>query len=520
MLPTSRFDAEKADFVVQFIGALKHTKGKWEGQPFKLLPWQEEIVRTIFGVIASNGYRQFRTCYIEVSKKNGKTSMAAAIALYLLIADGEIGAEIYSCAADRQQASLIYREAAAMALSSPALSKRVKVLESQKRIVYPGTNSFYQVLSSEAYSHHGLNPHAVLFDETHVADREMFRVMTHGSSDARTQPLHLFITTAGNNLQSIGYELHLKALDIRDGRKIDHSFLPVIYAVDKNDDWTDPNVWYKANPSLNQTIPMEAMMRACESAQQNPSEENSFRQLRLNQWVKQSVRWMQMDKWDACRRNFTEDMLAGRACYGGLDLSSTSDLTAFVLVFPPTETDEHYYTLPYFWLPEETLPLRVRRDHVMYDTWARQGFLQTTEGNVVHYAFIEQFINKLHEKFNIREIAYDRWNASMMVQALQDNGFTMVPFGQGFKDMSNPTKDLMRLVLEQSILHNGHPVLRWNMDNIFVRTDPAGNLKIDKEKSTEKVDGAVALVMALNRAEKNNNGGSIYDERDMLTLNW
>lgn len=484
-----------------------------------MLPWQEEIVRTIFGVIGENGYRQCRTCYIEIGKKNGKTSMAAAIALYMLIADGEIGAEIYSCAADRQQASLIYREAVAMALSCPALSKRVKVLDSQKRIVYPAANSFYQVLSSEAYAHHGLNPHAVLFDETHVADREMFRVMTHGSSDARTQPLHLFITTAGNNTQSIGYELHQKAVDIRDGRKIDHSFLSVIYAVDEKDDWTDPKVWYKANPSLNQTIPIEAMARACESAQQNPGEENSFKQLRLNLWVKQSVRWMPMDKWDACAGSVDARALDGRACYAGLDLSSTSDLTALVLVFPPLSEDEPYIVLPFFWLPEETLSLRVRRDHVMYDVWEKQGFIKTTEGNVVHYGFIEKFICELGERYNIREIAYDRWNATMMVQALEDDGFTMVPFGQGYRDMSPPTKELMRIVLEHRLNHGGHPVLRWNMDNAFVRTDPAGNLKIDKEKSTEKVDGAVALVMALDRAMKNlGSGESVYDHRGLLIL--
>jgi len=225
-----------------------------------------------------------------------------------------------------------------------------------------------------------------------------------------------------------------------------------------------------------------------------------------------------MDKWDACRSNFTASALEGRSCYAGLDLASTSDLTALVLVFPPEHEGEPYVVLPFFWLPKETLQLRVRRDHVMYDVWEKQGFIQTTEGNVVHYGFIEQFIMKLGERYNIREIAYDRWNASMMVQALEDDGFTMVPFGQGFKDMSNPTKDLMRLVLEKSLTHDGHPLLRWNIDNIFVRTDPAGNLKIDKEKSTEKVDGAVALVMALDRALKNQNGGSVYDERGLLFI--
>jgi len=234
--------------------------------------------------------------------------------------------------------------------------------------------------------------------------------------------------------------------------------------------------------------------------------------------VKQSVRWMPMDRWDENGGIVNALSLEGRACYAGLDLSSTSDLTTLVLVFPPGDEEEPYTVLPFFWLPEETLPLRVRRDHVMYDVWEKQGFIKTTEGNVVHYGFIEKFIVELSERYNIREIAYDRWNATMMVQALQDDGFTMVPFGQGFKDMSPPTKELMRLVLERKINHGGHPVLRWNMDNAFVRTDPAGNLKIDKEKSTEKVDGAVALVMALDRAMKNLGGGSVYDDRGLLII--
>jgi len=226
-----------------------------------------------------------------------------------------------------------------------------------------------------------------------------------------------------------------------------------------------------------------------------------------------------MDRWDENGGVVNATALEGRPCYAGLDLSSTSDLTTLVLVFPPTDENEPYTVLPFFWLPEETLPLRVRRDHVMYDTWERQGFLMTTEGNVVHYGFIERFICELGERYNIREIAYDRWNATMMVQALQDDGFTMVPFGQGFKDMSPPTKELMRIVLEHKLNHGGHPVLRWNMDNAFVRTDPAGNLKIDKEKSTEKVDGAVALVMALDRAMKNQGaGGSVYDGRGLLII--
>ena len=209
---------------------------------------------------------------------------------------------------------------------------------------------------------------------------------------------------------------------------------------------------------------------------------------------------MPMEKWDCCAFAVSEDALEGRVCYGGLDLSSTTDITAFVLVFPPLDEEDKYTVLPYFWIPEDNIDLRVRRDHVPYDVWERQGYLQTTEGNVVHYGYIEKFIERLGERFNIREIAFDRWGAVQMVQNLEGMGFTVVPFGQGFKDMSPPTKELMKLVLEERIAHGGHPVLRWMMDNIYIRTDPAGNIKPDKEKSTEKIDGAVATIMALDRA--------------------
>ena len=298
------------------------------------------------------------------------------------------------------------------------------------------------------------------------------------------------------------------------------TFYPVIYGADEDDDWTDPKVWKKANPSLGVTVGIDKVRAACESAKQNPAEENAFRQLRLNQWVKQAVRWMPMEKWDKCSLAVPEDDLEGRVCYGGLDLSSTTDITAFVLVFPPTDEDDRYVILPYFWIPEDCLELRVRRDHVPYDLWERQEFLNTTEGNVVHYGHIEKFIERLGERFNIREIAFDRWGATQMVQNLEGMGFTVVPFGQGYKDMSPPTKELMKLVLEEKIAHGGHPVLRWMMDNIYIRTDPAGNIKPDKEKSTEKIDGAVATIMALDRAIRcgNDTSASVYDGRGLLFI--
>ena len=481
MAKGSYYDKDAADYAVNFIECLCHTKGTWAHKPFKLIPWQEQIIRDIFGILKPNGYRQFTEAYIEIPKKQGKSELAAAVALLLTCGDGEERAEVYGCAADRQQAAIVFNVAADMVRMCPALAKRVKILDSQKRLIYLPTGSIYQVLSADVSNKHGFNSHGVIFDELHAQPNRKFHdVMTKGSGDARAQPLFFNITTAGNDTKSICYEIHQKAKDILEGRKIDPTFYPVIYGADEDDDWTDPKTWMKANPSLGITVDIEKVKAACESAKQNPGEENSFRQLRLNQWVKQAVRWMPMEKWDKCAFAVSEEALEGRVCYGGLDLSSTTDITAFVLVFPPEDEDDKYIVLPYFWIPEDNLDLRVRRDHVPYDVWERQGSLLTTEGNVVHYGFIEKFIERLGEKYNIREIAFDRWGAVQMVQNLEGMGFTVVPFGQGFKDMSPPTKELMKLVLEERLAHGGHPVLRWMMDNIYIRTDPAGNIKPDK----------------------------------------
>ncbi len=514
------YDKVKAEHAVNFINCLKHTKGIWRGVQFDLLPWQDIIIRDIFGTVKENNYRQYNTAYVEIPKKNGKSELAAAIALLLTCGDNEWGAEVYGCASDRQQASIVFDVAVEMVDQCPALKKRIKPVMSQKRLVYKPTNSFYQVLSSEAFTKHGLNVHGVIFDELHSQpNRELFDVMTKGSGDARMQPLFFLITTAGTDRNSICYEQHQKAVDLIDGRKIDPTFYPVIYGISEDDKWGSEDNWFKANPSLGHTIDIEKVRNAYNSAKENPAEENLFRQLRLNQWVKQSVRWMPMDKWDKCSFTVDPESLKGRECYGGLDLSSTTDLTAFVLIFPPIDEEDKYNVMPYFWIPEENLVTRVRRDHVPYDVWEKQGYIKTTEGNVVHYGFIENFIEELGTKYNIKEIAFDRWGAVQMTQNLEGLGFTVVPFGQGFKDMSPPTKELMKLTLEEKIAHGGHPALRWCMDNIFVRTDPAGNIKPDKAKSTEKIDGAVALIMALDRAIRNEGkDGSVYDERGILVL--
>jgi len=516
------FDEQKARRVLDFIECLKHTKGEFHGKPFLLLPWQQQIVSDVFGTVRDENpeIRQFTQAYIEIPKKQGKSELGAALALNMLTNDDEWRAEVYSCASDRQQAGIVFDVAVDMVKQSPALMKRIRIIPSTKRMIYDPTGSIYQVLSSEVATKHGLNVSACIFDELHTQpNRALYDVMTQGSGDARKQPLWVFLTTAGTDRTSICWEVHQKAVDILEGRKRDPRFYPVVFGLSDGEDWQEEQNWYKANPSLGHTITIDKVRDAYHKALETPADENMFRQLRLNQWVKQSVRWMPMDRWDECGGAVDAQTLEGRVCYAGLDLSSTSDLTTIVLVFPPESEEEPYTVLPFFWLPEDTLSLRVRRDHVMYDVWTAQQYLMTTEGNVVHYGFIEQFIVRLGERYNIKEIAYDRWNATMMVQTLEDDGFTTIPFGQGFRDMSPPTKELMRIVLEHKLAHGGHPVLRWNMDNAFVRTDPAGNQKIDKEKSTEKVDGAVALVMALDRAMKNQgSGGSVYDGRGLLFI--
>ena len=513
------FDANKAQRAVEFIRCLKHTKGQWRGVPFDLLPWQDSIIRDLFGTVKENGYRQYNSAYIEIPKKNGKSELAAAVALLMTCGDSEWGAEVYGCASDRQQASIVFDVAVDMVDQCPALRKRIKPVMSVKRLVYKPTNSFYQVLSAEAYTKHGLNVHAVVFDELHAQpSRDLYDVMTKGSGDARLQPLFFLITTAGTDRNSICWEVHQKAMDILAGRKIDPTFYPVIYGIPDDADWGLEENWYKANPSLGHTIDIEKVRSAYQSARENPAEENLFRQLRLNQWVKQSVRWMPMHAWDECAFATDPETLRGRICYGGLDLSSTTDVTAFVLVFPPMDEKDKFIVLPFFWIPADNIAARVRRDHVPYDIWQQQGYLKTTEGNVVHYGFIETFIEELNTRYHIKEIAFDRWGAVQMVQNLEGMGFTVVPFGQGYKDMSPASKELMKLTLEKKLAHGGHPVLRWMMDNVYVRTDPAGNIKPDKEKSTERIDGAVAMIMALDRAIRNESPGSVYDGRGILVL--
>jgi phage terminase large subunit-like protein len=517
MLPTSHYDEEKADRAVSFIQQLCHTKGKWAGKRFWLLPWQERIVRDIFGIVKSDGNRQFRTAYIEICKKNGKSELAAAVALYLLYADREASAEVYGAAADRQQASIVFDVAHQMVNMCPALYRRSKIMAATKRIVNYSNAGFYQVLSAEVSSHHGLNVSGLIFDELHAQpNRKLYDVLTQGSGDAREQPLYFIITTAGTDRNSICYELHQKSKDLLSGQKVDPTFYPVVYGLEDGEDWKDEKNWYKANPSLGQTIQIDRVRDQFRQAMENPAEEAVFKQLRLNMWVSSTTAFIPEEVFNKGNAPIDLASLRGRECYGGLDLSSTGDITALVLMFPPRDETENYICLPYFWVPEDTIPLRVRRASVPYDTWVKQGYMNATEGNVIDYNYIRKFINDLYKIYNIREIAVDRWNATQLIIDLTDDGLTMVPFGMGFKDLSAPTKEFYKLMMEGRIQHGGNPVLRWMALNVVVDRDAADNIKPTKAKSPEKIDGIVASIMALDRCIRHQNEESVYDERGIL----
>jgi phage terminase large subunit-like protein len=530
MVCTIKPNIEAAERAVFFIEHLRHTKGKqWAGKLFKLMPWQRDIVEALFGTLNPDGTRQYRTCYIELPRKNGKSTLASAIALYLLFADDEPGAQVYSAANDRNQAALVFNDAAAMVRQAPALLKRGKVIDSQKRIVYYAENSFYCAISAEAYSKFGYDSHGVIYDELHAApNRELWDVLTT-SFGARRQPLLLCITTAGYDRNSICWEQHDYACKVRDGIINDPTFLPIIYAAPDDADWTDEKVWFNCNPALDVFRSLEEMRTLCAKAQETPALEMTFRRLYLNQWTSSVERWMPMDRWDECSGAIDEVALKGKSCYAGLDLAATIDLTALSLVFP---NDGNYEVIMRFWIPGDTAREKERKDRVPYSLWARQEFIKLTEGNVIDYGYIKQeLLDLLDAGYNIRELAFDRWGATKLVQDLVNSGrFTLdpskepnkvaiVPFGQGYASMSAPTKELMNLVLGGKIRHGGHPVLRWNADNMVVTQDPAGNLKPDKARATQKIDGCVALVMAIDRASRHKDEEkSVYESRGVTVL--
>ncbi len=508
------FDERAAWEAVEFFPfLLRHIKGEWADRPFELAPWQQEIVADLMGTKRlSDGLRRYRKCYVEVPKKNGKSGMSSGIALLLLYADGESGAEIYSAAADRDQAGIVFGSSREMVEASPHLAKLAQTY--RKEIKIPSTRSIYKVLSADVPTKHGLNPHGIIFDELHTQpNRELWDTLTMGMG-TRRQPLLIAITTAGFDRNSICWEQHQYAQKILQGIIEDESFYPVIYAADKEDDWTAPATWKKANPNLGISVKYEYLESECQEAQELPGRQNSFKRLYLNIWTETENPWLDIEKWRDCGEPVDPEALAGRTCFGGLDLASISDLTCLELTFPPEEEDEPLQVLSFFWVPEEGIRVRAKRDKVPYEVWRQQGFIESTPGNVTDYNFIRQRIGQLGERFKIQEIAIDRWNASQLATQLEEDGLKVYMFPQTYVNMNGPSKELERLVLSKGIAHGGNPVLTWCVSNCVVTQDAGGNIKPNKRKSTEKIDGVVSLIMALPRAGVAEQK-SIYEEQDI-----
>lgn len=497
---------------VRLINQLTHTKGPFAQQPFNLRPWQIKIVQRLFKT-RRDGLRQYRTCLLMLPRKNGKTELAAALAIYFLLFDGEIGAEVYSAAADKDQAALVFNVAAQMIRNDAELLAQCEIIDSQKRIVHRKSGSFYRAISAEAYSKHGFNASVVIYDELHAApDRELWDVLST-SQGARSQPMLIAITTAGYDRHSILWELYAHAKKVLENPSIDPTFLPILFEAPIGANWTDEKVWRKANPALGDFRSLDEMRIAAARAKEIPAQENTFRRLYLNQWTEQAARWLSMAAWDHCNivtapvvysRTPAEyrQSLKGRRCYVGMDLSSTRDLTALVAVFPD---DDGFDVLAEFFVPKDSILERARRDRVPYDQWARDGFLIATPGNVVDYEAVREKLKDWAAEFDVRTIAFDPWNATDLVTRLQEqDGFVCAPMRQGFASLSAPTKALEKAVLSKALRHDGHPVLRWNISNISVETDATGNLKLSKKVSTERIDGGAALVMAVDQMDRNN----------------
>jgi phage terminase large subunit-like protein len=487
-----------SDRAVRFFNWLRHTKGQWAGQPFALGGWQaERVVRPFLDTLLPDGRRQYRNVYLELPRKNGKSTLAAGLALYFLLADDEPGAEVYSAAADRNQAAIIFDTAAAMIRASPHLSSWCKVY--RREIVVPTTESFYRVLSADVPSKHGLNPHAVIVDELHaLPGRELWDVLTTAQG-SRRQPAVVAITTAGDEPQSIAWQVKDYARKVAAGVIPDPTWLSVIYAIEPGERWDDRATWARVNPGLGTTLSEEYIEAAYRRAQQSLADQLLFRRLHLNDWLEEGAsQWLPLDAWDRCGADVPDAELLGRDCYAGLDLSSTTDLSALVLVFPLP--DGSYAVRCRFWVPGEQLQRRGLRDRAPYEIWVRQGLLHASPGDMIDHGLIHQELIALARAYHIREVAIDRWNAAMLTAALQQDGLTVVPMGQGYASMTAPMRFLEGCVVGGKLRHGGHPVLRWMATNLRVAQDPAGNVKPDKARSHSRIDGIVALAMALARA--------------------
>jgi len=484
----------RGDLMVAIINNLTHTAGRFAGKSFNLRRFQEAIIRLIAGLVdPETGLRQIRTVFIEIPRKNGKTELMAALMLALLVIEKAQGKQLYGLANSRDQATLMFNAAKAMVKNDPMMSAHLEVIDSKKRIIHKDTNSYYCALPAEAANADGYNTYAFVYDEIHAAkDRRLWDLMKT-STGAQDEPLMIAITTAGHDTNSICYELYDYACKVRDGAIDDPSFLPIIYEASEEDDWQDEAVWHKANPALGDFRSLEEMRRSFMEAKEMPARENVVRRLYLNQWTSAETLWISTQKWAACEQAFTPADLTGCRCFGGLDLSSTTDISGFAAIFP----DDGNRVLGMYWLPEDRIQELEKRDRVPYSMWVKQGFLRTTPGNVIDYDRIRNEINAFSKQHNLQMLAIDRWNSTQLSTQLDGDGIEVAPTGQGFRDMTSACKELDRLIMSEEIQHDGNPVLKWAASNVMVEEDAAGNIKPSKKKSTKKIDPIVALINAI-----------------------
>ena len=508
------FDPRAAQEVLDFFPTcLKFIEGTVAGEPFRLERWEQAILANIYGWKKPDGTRRYREVFIFVARKNNKTPLMGGVVIYTLFCDKEEGLQIYSAAADKDQAALVYRHAKGMVLAEPELSTRCKIYSAVKSIVIESTNSSYKVLSADSETKHGFNSNLVIIDELHAQpNRELVDILITGTA-SRRQPLIIYTTTSDFERPSICNEKYDYACKVRDGIIADPAFLPVIYEAPRDADFTDRKIWAMANPNLGKSVTLEYMERECKRAIETPSYQNTFKRLHLNMRTNQDISWIDIATWDACYDpEVTPEELTSEICYGGLDLASVSDLCALELYFPESKA-----VLSYFWIPEESADRRLERARVPYPSWIEQGYITATDGDVTDYDVIRRDINLLIERFDIRELAIDRWNSTQLQIQLLGDGIDVVPFGQGFSSISAPAKELERLIRNKELRHDGNPVLRWCMNNVMIEEDAGGNIKPSKRKSTEKIDGCVALVMSIGRAiVALPRGQSVYETRGLL----
>lgn len=512
------FDEEAAQLKVDFFpDCLCHSKGEWRGRRFILEDWQQAIIANTFGWKRPGGLRRYRTIYVEIPRKNGKTLLVAGTGNAVAFTDGEPAADVYCGAGDRDQAAIVFDAAKFQVESEPELADRARVF--RRAIEIPATGSVLRVVSSEAKTKHGLNAHCVIIDELHVQERREFVETLTTSTGSRRQPLVIYITTAGYDTTTICYEMHCYAEKVRDGIIKDPSFLPVIYAAGKEDDWTDPKVWAKANPNLGVSIKPEYIEQKCREAKESPLFENTFKRLHLNIWTEQETRWLRMSKWHACNGAVDLEKLKGRQCYGAIDLSTKLDFTAFGLTFPPTSDDLLYRFACWFWIPDATAAERERRDKVPVRAWAADETtgLTLTPGEVIDYNYIEQKVLELAAQYDVTDIAFDQWHAQQTANNLAAQGLEMVEYRQTFQSMSEPTMELEKLIISGAIAHGGNPVLDWMASNVVALMNPSGEVKLAKEKNSKaRIDGIICMVMGIGRHIVNGDtGGSVYEKHGL-----